>query len=131
MKSFTAAGPLALAFAAVTLLSACGSDPKPVAAAPTPAPVAAPAPAPVMDPMADASNACESAVAASFAKARGHANDQLTFNDTQRKASAARAKGMISATGGATYTKAGKPMKVTYTCTYNANTAKITTSRWK
>ena len=132
MKFFTEAGPLALAFAVVTLLSACGSDPKPVAAAaPAPAPVVAPAPAPVMDPMADASNACETAVAASFTKARGHAKDQLTFNDTQRKATATRAPGVISATGGATYTKAGKPVKVTYTCTYNATSAKVTASRWK
>ena len=131
MKSVTAAGPLALAFAALTLLSACGSDPKPVAAAPAPAPVAAPAPAPVMDPMIDASNACESAVVASFMKARGHANDQLTFTDAQRKAMATRTKGVISATGGASYAKSGKPVKVTYTCTYNANTAKVTASRWK
>lgn len=131
MKSLAAIGPLVLAFTAVTMLSACGSDPKPVAAAPAPAPVAAPAPAPVMDPMADASAACESAVAASFVKARGHAKDQLTFNDTQRKATATRTKGVISATGGATYTKAGKPVRVSYTCTYNANIAKVTASRWK
>ena len=131
MKSAFSAGPLALGFAALTLLSACGSNTPAPAAAPAPAPVAAPAPAPIPNPMADASNACEAAVAASFLKARGHANHQLTFLDADRKATATRAKDVISAAGAGTYDKAGKPVKVTYTCTFNANTNKVTASRWK
>ena len=85
----------------------------------------------VANPMADASTACEAAVAASFQKARGHANDQLSFMDAQRKAAATRTAGVISASGAGTYDKAGKPVKVTYTCTFNAKTNKVTASRWK
>lgn len=127
MKTLFAAGPLALALAAVTLLPGCQSSaqtsPAPVAAAP------APAPAPAPNPLADASNACEAAVAAAFQKARGHANDQLQFLSDQRKARAG-AKGAISASGAGTYEKAGKPVKVTYTCSYNSTANKVTASRW-
>ncbi len=128
MTIIRTAGPLAMAFASLTLLSACGSSQP----APAPAPVAAPAPAPAPapNPMADASNACEAAVAANFAKSRGHANDQLTFDEAQRKARVG-AKGVISASGAGSYTKAGKPVKVTYTCTYDSTAAKVTASHFK
>jgi hypothetical protein len=134
MKTMFTAGPLALALAALTLLPGCqssaGTTPAPMAA-PAPAPVAAPAPAPtpVHNMLADGSDACEAAVAASFQKARGHANDQLQFLAEQRTARAG-GNGVISASGAGTYEKAGKPVQVTYTCSYNSRTNKVTSSRW-
>ena len=134
MNKFFAAAPMAFALAAVTVLPGCQSDAQtaPVrtaVAAPAAAPAPAPAPAPTAAMMA--AETCESAVLTGFGKSRGHTDHQLNFMPDMRKATPGRGD-LIAVTGAGSYTKAdGKPVKVTYSCSYNAKTAKVVSSRFR
>ena len=125
MNKFFAAAPLALALASLTVLPGCQSETR------APAPTAAAAPAPAPPPPTPAGDACEGAVLASFQKSRGHAKDAITFAADMRKATPGKAD-LIAVTGAGTYPKAdGKAIKVTYSCSYNAKTAKVASSRYR
>lgn len=129
MSKFFTAAPLALALSALAVLPGCQSDTKTAPPATTVA-APAPAPAPAPTPAMMATDACESAVMASFSKARGHANHQLSLAPEMRKATQGKGD-LIAISGAGSYTKADKPVKVTYSCSYNAKTAKIVNSRFR
>jgi hypothetical protein len=129
MIRFRAAVSLAVALAAIAILPACSPSESKQAAAPAPA--LAPAPAPAPDPQVLAGDACESAVLANFRKAKGHAQHELTLAPEQRKVTAGKSD-ILNVAGGGSYPGAkGKAVKVTYTCYYNARTAKVVASRFK
>lgn len=130
MSKFFSFAPLALALSALAVLPGCQSDTKTAPPATTVA-ARAPAPAPAPTPAMMAADACESAVMASFKKARGHADHQLAFAADMRKATPGKGD-LIAVTGAGSFAKAdGKAVKVTYSCSYNAKMSKVVSSSFR